>query len=59
MIVLYRNQAEKSLTDVGYNDYAQLFDLYPLIFPGKFQENSVSEVPWIYHTIIFLIKQFW
>ncbi len=45
MIVLYRNQAEKSLTDVGYNDYAQLFDLYPLIFPGKFQENSVSEVP--------------
>ena len=45
MIVLYRNQAEESLTDVGYNDYAQLFDIYPLIFHGKFQEKNVSEVP--------------
>ena len=59
MIALYKNQAEKLLAELGYNDYAQLFDLHPLIIPGNFHENSVSEVPWIYHRIISFIKQFW
>ena len=49
MIVVYENQAELPSRDENYNDYAQLFDLYPLAFPGNFQENRIYNVPWISH----------
>ena len=53
-IKIWQNNHQQML---AYNDYAQLFDLYPLLFHGNFQENSPSEVPWIYPSIISLIKQ--
>ena len=44
MNVVYENQAELLLKNAIHNDYGQLFDLYPLTFPGNFQENRVFDV---------------
>ena len=44
MIVVYENQAELPSRDVNYNDYAKLFNLHPLTFPGIFHGNRVYNV---------------
>ena len=49
MIVVYKNQAELPSRDVNYNDYAQLFDLHPLTFPGIYQEIRFYNMHWICH----------
>ncbi len=49
MNVVHENQAELPSKDGNCNDYAQLFDLHPLTFPGNFQENRIYNVHWICH----------